>query len=85
MVWAIEGNARVNTAMRPRLRAEGVVCAAAAIMGSAVHLVAWQQIASLANATRPKDEYIVANEVCGIPIGGADGQAVLVAIAALAS
>ena len=84
-IWAIEGNARVNVAMRPRLRAEGVACAAAALAGARTSLVAWPEIESRADAHRPKIEYATATEVGGIQIGSADPQAVLVAVAALRS
>jgi hypothetical protein len=82
-VWQIEGNAKMNNTMRPRLRAEGVVCAAASLAGSAVTLVVWKQIESLSGAKRAKTDYSKATEVCGIPVENADAQAVLVAIAAL--
>lgn len=85
LVWSIEGNARMNNAMRPRLRSEGVVVAAAAMMGSAVSLVGWQEIAALADAKHSKDHYVEARDVCGVSVQGADSQAVLAAIAALAS
>jgi hypothetical protein len=85
LVWQIENNARLNAAMRPRLRAEGVVCAAAAMLGSSVELVAWKEIATRAATDRPKDVYAKAEEVCGVIVGDADSQATLVAVAALAS
>lgn len=85
LVWQIENNARLNAAMRPRLRAEGAVCAAAAMLGSSVELVAWREIATRASAELPKEKYAKAEEVCGIAVGGADNHAVLVAVAALAS
>ncbi len=82
-VWKVENIARVNVAMRPRLRAEGAASAAAALAGSAVSLVAWAEIAKRTNAVRDKSEYLKASEVCGVAVGKADPQAVLVAIAAL--
>lgn len=85
LVWEIEGNARVNLAMRPRLRAEGAVCAAAVLAGSSTELVAWGRIAALASAKHSKSAYIGATTVCGVPVGDADSQAVLVAIAAMRS
>jgi hypothetical protein len=83
LVWTIETNARMNNAMRPRLRAEGAACAAAASAGSSAELVAWSEIESRAGAERTKAEYEKANQVCGVEIGDADSRAVLVAIAAL--
>jgi hypothetical protein len=83
LVWQIEGNAKMNTKMRPRLRAEGVVCAASAISGATTALVGWPEIASRANAAGTKDDYERAALVCGVGVGGADARAVLVAVAAL--
>jgi hypothetical protein len=85
IVWEIEGNARMNSAMRPRLRAEGVAVAAATLGGAAASLAAWREIQSLSGATSPKDEYEAATIVCGVEVGTADALAVLVAIAALKS
>ena len=85
LVWEIEGNARASWAMRPRIRAEGVVAAAATVMGSSSEFVAWQRIAALAAASEPKSFYASAHDVCGYLVGKADSQAVLVAVAALAS
>jgi hypothetical protein len=83
LVWEIETNARLNNSMRPRLRAEGAACAAAASAASDAKLVAWSEIASGANADRPKAEYETATSICGVSVGGADAYAVLTAIAAL--
>jgi hypothetical protein len=83
LVWEIEPKARLNQKLRPRLRAEGVACAAAAAAGSLAELVAWSEIASRACADRPKAEYEQARRVCGVDVGEADSFAVLVAVAAL--
>jgi hypothetical protein len=82
LVWQIEGNARVNMAMRPRLRAEGVVCAAALIAGSSASLVAWSEIESRAKSGLSKKQCEQTNEVCGIEVGTADPLALIVAVAA---
>jgi hypothetical protein len=82
-VWGIEANARMNNSMRPRFRAEGVVCAAAASAGSSVKLVAWSEIESRSGADLPKAEYETASHACGLAVGDADGYALLAAIAAL--
>lgn len=82
-VWKVENIARVNVAMRPRIRAEGAVASAAALSGSSVSLVAWSEISKRTHAGRDKSEYVEASEVCGIAVGNADPQAVLVAVAAL--
>ena len=85
VVWEVEGNARMNAAMRPRFRAEGVAMTAAALGGAVASLAAWREIQSLAGASSAKDEYETATIVCGISVGSADPLAVLVAIAAMKS
>jgi hypothetical protein len=84
-VWGIEGNARANKKSNPRIRTEGVACAAGEQEGAKASVVLWPTIASAADAQRAKDEYATAGVVCGINVGGADPQAVLVAVAALRS
>jgi hypothetical protein len=84
-VWGIEGNARLNKTMLPRLRAEGVACAAGQQEGAKASIVAWKTIAAATDAQRSKKEYASATDVCGIPVGEADPEAVLVAVAALRS
>lgn len=83
LVWEIEGNAQIKIATRPRLRAEGVICAAAALSGSVVDLVAWATIQSCSGTRESKDALAKAKEVCGVEVGAADSYAVLVAVAAL--
>ncbi len=83
LVWEIEGSARMNAAMRPRLRAEGVVCAAARLAGSDTELVAWPAVAARAQATGKKAEYESASVVAGVEVGTADSLAVLLAAAAV--
>lgn len=84
-VWGIEGNARLNKTMVPRIRAEGVACAAGQQEGAKSSIVTWQTICSAAGTVRPKEEYVGAKSVCGIDVGTAHPQAVLLAIAALRS
>jgi hypothetical protein len=84
-IWGIEGNARLNKTMVPRLRAEGVACAAGQQEGAKASIVVWKTIESAAEAKRAKGEYASATNVCGIAVGEADPQAVLVAVAALRS
>jgi hypothetical protein len=84
-VWGIEGNARPNKKMSPRIRTEGVACAAGEQEGAKASIVMWNTIESATDAQRPKDEYATATQVCGIDVREADPQAVLVAVAALRS
>lgn len=81
-IWCIEGNARVNAAMKPRIRSEGALLAAARGAGSSVRLVAWPAIEAAVGAERTKDEYKAAADVCGIPCGNASPHALLAAVAA---
>lgn len=83
VVWEIEGSARLNNAMRPRLRAEGVVVAAVRLVVSSASLAMWQEIRARSGAEGTKADYESAKEVCGIPVGSADSYAVLAALAAL--
>jgi|SRR5580700_7407374 hypothetical protein len=82
LIWEIEDNARLNNSMRPRIRAEGAACVAAASAASDAKLVAWSEIAAGAGADRPKAEYESATNICGVAVGEADAFAVLTAIAA---
>jgi hypothetical protein len=84
-VWAVETIARGGNALRPRIRAEGAVCAAASLGGAEVSLVTWHTIQASAEANRSKDDYKKATDVCGIDVGDVDPQAVLAAMAALRS
>jgi hypothetical protein len=84
-VWGIEGSAKLNRTMVPRIRAEGVASAAGQQEGAKSSIVTWQTICSAAGTERPKEEYVGATTVCGVDVGTAHPQAVLVAIAALRS
>lgn len=84
-VWGIEGNARLNRTMIPRLRAEGVACAAGMQEGARTRIVTWGTICSATGTSRAKNEYAQATTVCGFEVGAAHPHAVLVAIAALRS
>lgn len=83
-IWGIETNARLNTSMRPRLRAEGVACAAAALAGSQVQLGAWSEARKLSGTSQSKDTVAKATTVCGIAVDDADSLTVLAAIASMA-
>jgi hypothetical protein len=84
LVWTVENIARGN-AIRPGIRAEGAVSAAAHLAGATVSLAQWQTIAANTRASRPKAEYQDATDVCGIKVGSVDPRAVLAALAALRS
>ncbi|HEX7667533.1 MAG TPA: hypothetical protein VF407_23535 [Polyangiaceae bacterium] len=82
LVWTIETVARVNNTMRPRLRMEGVVCAAASLAGATAELATWAEVSARSAATATKADYEKATEIEGVAVGGAHPFAVLAAIAA---
>lgn len=83
VIWEIEGSARLNNAMRPRLRAEGVVVGAVRLVVPSVSLAVWQEIRARSGADGAKADYADAKEVCGVAVGKSDSFAVLAALAAL--
>jgi len=83
VVWGIEGNARMNSAMKPRIRAEGVICAAGAQAGCSVALRGWAEIQAMSGTPDSKEASAHAHVHCGVAVGDADSHAVLAALAAV--